>query len=134
MTYRLSLSRTISADPARVFRALTSSREIRRWSGQPGSVQAKIGGKFSFFGGWVTGTVLAYQAPRVLSYTWLTSEWPDGALPSIVTFRLARAKGGTRVTLVHKGLPNARERKEHKGGWDEFFFDLLEKMMKERRA
>ncbi len=121
----ISLTVTVPADPGDVFNALTDSKIISRWSGQEGTVEPKIGGKFEMFDGWVKGKVLAYQSGKTLSYTWHTAEWDKEIEPSIVSFAFSKAKSGTKITLKHKGLPNEKERREHNGGWKEHVFDPL---------
>ncbi len=121
----ISLSATVTADPASAFRALTDSKIISQWSGQKGIVEPKIGGKFEMFDKWVEGKVLAYQTGKVLSYTWHTAEWDEDIEPSIVRIAFAKAKTGTKISLKHTGLPNEKERREHHGGWKKHVFDPL---------
>ena len=116
---------TVPAPPERVFAALTDAAEIKRWSGQAGSVQALIGGHAEFFDGWVKGAVLAFEPGKRIAFTWLPTEWPAGSKASIVMCSFDKARGGTRVTLEHTGFPNEEEARSHKGGWKEHFFGPL---------
>jgi len=116
---------TFPAPPERVFAAMTDPAEIKAWSGQTGTVEARIGGHAEFFDGWVKGTVLAYEAGKRVAFTWLPSEWPAGSKASIVMCTFTKARGGSRLTLEHTGFPTGEEAKSHKEGWKEHFFDPL---------
>ena len=121
----ISMVIKIPAQPDDVFKALTDSKTIAKWSGQKGKVEAAVGGKIEMFGGWVKGHVLAFQKGKILSYTWHTVDWDKSAKPSIVKYTLTSTATGTRVSLKHSGLPDEKNRKEHKAGWTEFVFDPL---------
>ncbi len=130
--HSLSMTVTLHAEPARVFRALTNAKAIRQWSGQAGNVAARIGGKFEMFDGWVRGRVLAYQEGKALAYTWLPDDWSGGAKPSIVRFAFSRTKSGTRIVLKHSGFPDRQQKKEHQDGWTEHVFDPLKEYFASR--
>ena len=44
---------------------------------------------------------------------------------SLVTFLLEPIEGGTRLTLIHEGLPDEEVRKSHEAGWS----GLLDKLL-----
>ncbi|MFA6042415.1 MAG: SRPBCC domain-containing protein [Patescibacteria group bacterium] len=122
--HRFTLTATFNASPAEVFDALTDSRKLAAWSGE-GIVQPKVGGRFAMFDGWVSGKVLAYKPGKELGYTWKTTEWAEAWEPSEVRYTFAKTKTGTKVTLTHANLPNAKEAREHKVGWSEHVFEPL---------
>ena len=116
---------SITAKPEDVFVALTDAKKIARWSGQKGKVAPKVGGKFEMFDGWVKGTVLEFKPGKLLAYTWVPDDWPEGAEESVVKYTLVPVKGGTKVVLEHSHFPNEDQKKSHTGGWKEFVFDPL---------
>jgi len=122
-SFTLSVSFPSSADA--VFRALTNTRQITEWSGQRGKVQPTIGGKMELFDGWVKGIVLAYEAGKMLSFTWKPAEWTKENQSSIVTCLFKPTKNGSTLTVKHSGFPNDSEFQSHKDGWTEFVFDPL---------
>lgn len=95
----------------RVWSYLTEGPLLRTWLAQDGAIPAEIGATFVLtMGGGddmperdghsaaVYGTVLAYEPPHVLAYTWGVRA-PDGTmLDSTVRFELTA--GGERVALV----------------------------------
>ena len=122
----------IPVAPAHVFRALTDARAIEAWSGSPGRVARKAGGRFSMWDGWNTGRVLSRRAPSVLAYTWRKDSWGPETRDSVVRWKLTSARNGTRVTLVHSRLPSLREYRDHKGGWPTYFLKPMERYLKKR--
>jgi len=122
----------VSATPAQVFRALTDSKAIQTWSGAPGRVARKAGGRFSMWDGWNTGRVLLRRPPTSLAYTWRTDGWASETADSVVRWKLVRIRTGTRVTLVHSRLPSLREYRDHKGGWMTYFLKPMERYLKTR--
>lgn len=123
-----TLTHTFRATPAQIFVGLTNSKALAEWSGE-GSVSKKVGGAFAMFDGWVSGKILAYTPGKELAYTWKTTEWPEAWAPSEVWYVFEKTKTGTKVTLTHSNLPNAKEAKDHKTGWVEHVFEPLEKYL-----
>jgi uncharacterized protein YndB with AHSA1/START domain len=124
---------TVPATPREVFAALTDGTSISQWSEQKGRVEPRVGGKFEMFDGWVKGKVLIYKPGKQLAYTWQPSDW-DGTVKSIVQFRFAPTKSGTRITVTHTGFPSERERKNHHAGWLQYVFDPLKDYFLMRRS
>lgn len=120
-----TVQHTIPTTPDKLFTALTDGTQIKRWSGQTGSVEATIGGSAHYFDGWVKGTVLAFEPGKRLVFTWLPSDWPSGTQASIVICSLTPIRTGTRLTIQHTGLPDASESDDHRSGWKEHVFDPL---------
>lgn len=123
----ISMVVSVKARPAEVFRALTDAKSIGQWSGHKGRVEAKIGGKFEMFNGWVKGKVLAYQVGKILAYTWHPTDWDKKTKASIVEYKFTGTGVKTKIRLTHSGFPDAKAMKEHEEGWKEFVFDHLKK-------
>jgi uncharacterized protein YndB with AHSA1/START domain len=117
----------IAASPEAVFRALTDPGELARWWGSPELYQThdwgldlRPGGKWSCQArsaqgfGEVRGEYLAVDPPRLLEYTWEPS-W-EQYKQSIVRCTLEAVPGGTRVSLLHRGLAGDSSR-DHAEGW-----------------
>ncbi len=128
----LSMTVTLNAKPDEVFQALTNGKAIQQWSGQSGKVEAKVGGRFEMFDGWVKGLVLAHNKGKILAYTWLPEDWSEGAKASIVRFSFSRAKSGTKVVLKHSGFPDEQQKREHRDGWTEHVFNPLKEYFASR--
>lgn len=130
----VSMSVTINAGRDDVFMALTDSDLIKKWSGEEAIVGRTVGGEFAMFNRWVTGRILDFKPPRLVSFSWLVSEWPEGSSESHVTIVLEEQEKGTVVTLTHRGFPNAEEAESHRTGWMEQVFDPLKKYLENRET
>ena len=118
-TKPIKMSVNLPVSPKEAFELLTDSKKIKAWSGQAGKVEPKIGGKVKVFGDWASGKVLEYKLGKSLSYTWVVGDWEK---PSVVKYKLTKTKTGTKVDLIHSDLPSDKEVKDHRDGWDEYFF------------
>lgn len=109
----------IAAPREVVFAHLTSPERITRWLGQRAELHPVPGGIFAVDvnGTLVRGEYLELDPPRRVVVSWgMTGmdELPPGA--SQVEFTLTPTGGGTRLDLVHRGLPASRL-PGHSSGW-----------------
>ena len=125
MANDIHLEFIVPAKPELVMQLLTDEKLLRKWSGGEAIVEKKEGGKFEMFDGWVEGTVLK-ASDNELAYTWKITDWAEDVKPSTVHYKLQKDKEGTKVTLDHTDLPDEEEMKDHKDGWDDQFFGLME--------
>jgi len=112
----------IGAPPAIVFAQLATAEGLAGWLGHAARIDPVPGGRFQVDIGAVTmaGEVLALEPPHRLVLSWGlvgSPDFPPGA--SRLSFRLRATAGGTRVDLVHTGLPDARGG-SHVEGWRHF--------------
>ena len=103
-TATIEFSRRLDASPERVWAALTEPDELASWLTEGGTFEASLGGSVSMDfgdGGVVTGEVMAWDPPALLSYTWV---FLDGAA-SQLTFVLSADGDGTLLLLTHERVP-----------------------------
>lgn len=125
MAYDIHLEFIVPAKPEVVMQLLTDEKLLRRWSGGDAKIEKQEDGNFEMFDGWVYGKVLKIT-DKELAYTWKTTDWAEDIAVSEVHYKLEKDKEGTKVTLDHTGLPNEEEMNEHREGWDDQFFGLME--------
>lgn len=68
------------------------------------------------------GRFIKLDPAREIQHSWVSS-YTEGQ-ESIVTVTFAPQGKGTRMTLVHSGLPNNAKGQAHEGGW-RYFLDLF---------
>jgi uncharacterized protein YndB with AHSA1/START domain len=76
------------------------------------------------------GTVLAYDPPHHLAFTWPESSGMDH---TTVTIRLKQIEGGVELHLVHENLHNREYRIGASAGWHAHT-DILEDLLADRPA
>jgi uncharacterized protein YndB with AHSA1/START domain len=112
----------IDAPPATVFDYLTTEAGITAWMGQHADLDPHPGGGFAvdIAGYAIRGRYLQVEPPTRVVVSWGVTgnaDLPAGA--STVEFRLTAIERGTRVDLVHSGLPET-ELEGHAYGWEHF--------------
>lgn len=133
----LTLTRTFSATPEKVFGALTDPKELMRWfapsddfSTPIAEVDLRVGGKYRIQmkapdgeTHTVGGTYREVVPPEKLVFTFA---WEDGKvcggdsldLEMLVTVLLQAKSTTTELTLIHEGFPNSEIRDKHNQGWN----------------
>lgn len=109
-----------------VFRHLTDPDAMTRWMGQHATLEPAQGGAFELDinGVPVRGRYLHIDPPRRVVVSWGVAgnaEIPPGATE--VEFTLTPTPVGTRLRLVHRGLPPSQALM-HDTGWNHFLARL----------
>ncbi|HET6701100.1 MAG TPA: SRPBCC domain-containing protein [Gemmatimonadaceae bacterium] len=115
---------TIAARPETVFRLLTDPSEYVRWKGKLAQLEPRAGGTFhvDFMNDKdvVDGKFVEVIPSRRVVFTW---GWKDNPIvppgSSTVEIDLEPDGQGTRLRLVHRGLPE-QAIPTHAEGWDYF--------------
>jgi len=116
---------TIPAPREQVYAALTNARLHAAFTGGAASGRARVGYAFTAWDGYISGRHLRLDAPRRIVQEWTTSEWPRDYLPSVLDLRLEAAGRGTRIVMVHSGVP-AQQAARYRQGWREFYWEPLQ--------
>lgn len=115
----------ITADPEEVFTALTNPFQIEIWSGYPAEMKAEEGFVFSLWEGDICGVNLEVKPNRLLVQEWFFGEIAE---PSIVTLKLKKVDGATRVELEHTNIPE-EVFEEIVEGWKEYYLGSIKGML-----
>jgi uncharacterized protein YndB with AHSA1/START domain len=127
----ISKSYFIDSPAERVWAALTQPDVIDSWGGGPSVMAPEPGFEFTLWGGDIHGTVLEVDAGRLLVEEWYSGDW---SAPSIARFVLrAEPDGGTRLALLHTGVPEA-EAADIDAGWDDYYLGPLQSMLESETA
>lgn len=118
----------IAASPQTVYRLLTDPVEYVRWKGRAAELDPRAGGAFrvTFKDAAVRGEYVEVIPDRRVVFTW-GWEAPGAVVGpggSTVEIDLEPHGGGTRLRLVHRGLP-ATELAGHSEGWEHFLPRLV---------
>lgn len=127
---------TIAARPETVFRLLTDRNEYVRWKGELAELEPRAGGTYHVDfkeKGIVDGKFVEVIPSRRVVFTW---GWKDSAIvppgSSTVEIDLEPDGQGTRLRLVHRGLPEGAVA-SHAEGW-EYFLPRLTNVAEGRDA
>jgi uncharacterized protein YndB with AHSA1/START domain len=122
--------RTIRARPETVFSFFTDRDRWLSWQGQEAEIDPRPGGVFRMNvrgDGWASGRFTVVEPPHRIAFTWGwegdTSPVPPGSSTVEVTLD-PDGTGGTLITLVHSGLPDAAV-EMHRDGWTHYMGRLV---------
>ena len=127
-TKTIAQSLTLPARPAVVFAALMNQKIHGAFTGAPAHIDARVGGKFSCYGGYITGVTVERVTNKLIVQAWRSRGWPKGFY-SLVTFALSPAgRGKTKLRFVHLGVP-ARDEKAKSEGWRTHYWEPLKRYL-----
>jgi len=123
------------APPARIYAALTdaslfdkvvrasaamNSGMMGKLGSAPTAIDARAGGAFALFGGYVTGFNLVLEPETRLVQAWRAGSWSSDRF-SIADFVLAPQGTGTQITFDHRGFPDDAAAHLAKGWHDNYW-------------
>jgi activator of HSP90 ATPase len=119
---------SIKCDAQRVYQALTTADQFSELTGAPAEINPVTGGKFSCFGGMITGLTIETIASKMLVQAWRPGNWDEG-IYSIVKFDLEQvSESETKISFEHSGFPE--EHKSHlEQGWNERYWEPMKKYL-----
>lgn len=125
-TKTLQQTMTFKASPRAVYEMLMDSRKHASLSGVKANISRKPGGRFSAWGGHLTGYNLVLKPGKKIVQAWrATGWWPDHY--SIAIYDLQKVKGGTRLRFTQIGIPPNRY-SGHYRGWIETYWTPMQEM------
>jgi activator of HSP90 ATPase len=124
MKTSFSVSAHLDAPPDVLYHAWLSSEEHTRFTGSPADIDPSIGGRFTAWEGYISGTTLEKEEGKRVVQSWRTTEFPEGSLDSRIEVVFEPADDGTKVTINHSGIPEGQA-EDYERGWTEFYFDPM---------
>lgn len=122
----------IDARPEIVFRFLTERDYLLRWQGIEAALDVRTGGEYRIEindRDVIAGRFIEVTPPTRLVYTW---GWLSGGVEGVapgstrVDVTLEADGDGTRLRLVHTGLPGGDVAASHGDGWSYFLMRLAD--------
>lgn len=119
---------SIGASPERIYKAFVDSAQFSALTGgAPAEISTENGGKFSCFGGAISGINVELVPGKRIVQAWRVGNWPEG-LYSLVRFELEPEGTGTKLVFDHSGFPEA-EAEHLAAGWHERYWEPLKKFL-----
>ena len=105
-----------------------NEKKHSQFTGAPAEVQAKVGGAFSAYGGYLTGITLELKPGKRIVQAWRSQGWAKGYY-SIVTFALSKKSDRrTRLRFTQIGVPASDYAKKNRG-WYEHYWEPLKRFL-----
>jgi len=120
-TDSIKASAIIPAEPAAIYAAWMSTKGHSAMTGNQAKITARVGSSFSAWDGYISGKTLEMKPDKCIVQSWRSTDFAEEEPDSKLEVILEKARGGTRVTLVHTKIP-AGHGAEYKQGWIDFYF------------
>ena len=110
-----------SVPPQRIYDAFLNGPKHSKMTGAKATADSHVGGKFTAWDGYISGTNLELDPGKRIVQDWQTTEWPEGAPASHLEWTFTEKDGGTEVTMVHSKVP-ASQSESYRQGWIDFYW------------
>jgi activator of HSP90 ATPase len=124
MGYDFEVSDVLPGTPEAIYRAWMTSDGHSAMTGASAEVDARPGGAFEAWDGYITGRTLVLEPGRRIVQSWRTSEFSEADADSRIEVLLEPVDGGTKITIRHTNVPDGQVGYEQ-GGWQENYFDPM---------
>ena len=116
----------VNAKPEEVYAAFLDPKKHSAFTGSKATGSAKVGGGFTAWDGYIFGKNVKLIANKKIVQQWQTTEWPDGAEPSLFELTFTAKKGGTEIAMVHSNVPS-QQAPNYRKGWNDFYWKPMKK-------
>ena len=122
----------IPAEAEEVYEVFMDPAKHAEFTGDEASGSSVVGKEFHAYSGYILAKNLELEPGKKIVQEWTTSEWPEGASPSILTITLKETKMGTKLTMVHSKVPEEQS-DDYEAGWKEHYWSKLEKYFEAKK-
>jgi activator of HSP90 ATPase len=119
----------IPTSPVALYEAFMDAKKHSAFTGSKATCNAKVGGKFTAWDGYIYGKNLELVRGKKIVQEWITTDWPRGYSPSRLELTFRKVKEGTEISMVHSNVP-AEQAEELKQGWNDFYWEPLKEYFK----
>jgi activator of HSP90 ATPase len=121
MATKFKVSSVIPTSPMAIYDAwLDSKQRGAMTGGGKAKASKKIGAPFTSFGGYSFGANLELEPGKRIVQSWRSTDFAAGDPDSTIEVTLSAVPSGTRLSLLHNGIPEGQD--DYKEGWKEFYF------------
>ena len=119
------------ASPHAVYEVLMDVQKHADMTGEAADISRRVGGRFTAYGDYISGTNLELDADRKIVQKWRASDWPKGHF-SIATFLIQREGKGTTIAFTQTDVPDDKA-DSIAAGWKEFYWDRMNAYFRKRK-
>ncbi len=125
----IKMTRTFAVKPKVIYSAWLNSKEHSKMTGSKAKINPKVNTNFTAWDGYISGKTTELKTDEKIVQLWRTTEFPQDAPDSILEIKLSEIKQGTKLTMVHKNIPEGQS-ESYKKGWEDFYFLPMEEYFK----
>lgn len=122
---RFKISTKLPVNCETFFNAWLNSEKHSLFTGGKAKIVNTVGGKFSTWDGYITGTTIAIVPNKKIIQKWRTIEFPDDCSDSVLEILIEElAENRSKITLNHHHIPRGQGN-NYKKGWREHYFEPM---------
>jgi|SRR3954452_20730888 uncharacterized protein YndB with AHSA1/START domain len=125
MTFDIKLSAVVTATPRKVYDAWLDSRGHGAMTGGKAKQSARLGARVTAWDGYIWGENLELIPGKRIVQSWRTRQFTKAQRDSKITVTLTPLKSGTRVKLVHSGVPDGET--HYQDGWRTHYLEPMQR-------
>jgi activator of HSP90 ATPase len=125
MSESLHIIAVLSASPERLYNAWLDSGEHSHFTGGKAEIDARPGGAFTAWDGYIQGVTLELEPFKRIVQSWRTTDFPDDCPDSRLEVVFRQVKNGTEMQLIHTGLPDGQA-KSYEDGWCDYYLTPMQ--------
>ncbi len=118
---KIEIAFSLPVAPRQLYDAWLDAKEHSAFTGGHASCEAKVGGRFSAWDGYIEGENVELELGSKIVQTWRTSDFEDDDADSRLELRFEEDGAGTKLVLRHTELP-AGGSKKYREGWKQHYF------------
>jgi len=127
----IKLSVTVPVEPKMVYQAWLNSREHSAFTNSKAEIEKKVGSDFTAGDGYISGTNELLHMNKRIVQTWRTTDFSEENEDSTLEVRLQKVDKGTKVSIIHTGLPD-NSGSEYKKGWRDNYLKPMKSYFEEK--
>jgi activator of HSP90 ATPase len=120
----------INASPHDLYQAILDPKLHSKFTNSKASGSMKVGGKFTAYGGYISGTNISLEKDKKIVQKWTSADFPKGHYTQVTFEFKAEGKTAGKVTNLTFTQYNVPEEnyEEIKQGWIDFYWKPLKEM------
>ncbi len=103
-------------------------------TGSTATSEPRVGSSYSAWDGYISGEHLELEPGKRVVQSWRTTEFPEDSPDSVLEVLFVTDPDGTRLTLVHSGIPDGQGETYHEGWQSRYFAPMREHFAKTKPA
>lgn len=123
---RIEMSWIVDAKPKAVYDAWTSSDGHTAMTGGGAEIDARVGGRFTAWDGYIQGETRKLEKNKRIVQTWRTADFSSRTDDSRIEVEFRAFKGKTQVWLRHTKLKKGDGAK-YTVGWCQFYLEPMQR-------
>ena len=113
--------------PADIYELWMDSNKHAAMTGGEAQISRRVGGEFTNFDGWASGTNVELIPNKKIVQTWRANDWPAGHY-STLTIILVPAAQGTKLMFSQTDVPKNKA-KAIAQGWRDYYWGPMKKVL-----